>query len=674
MTLKTDGYKTPSEYTPHGLDSDAQPLFDGTTAGQINFPREGLRLDIGQDGGVKIVHNGEEHEYSYLADELYPGQSVPFEVFHAAAKDADYWAFISFISRLDTETALAESTIAAISPIGYARLHHLLTAGMTAERNADNDVGYSFDRLFQDSSVEESDREAVDRFLRKVKGDTSTEVLGLLLGLNSSLLDKGEFAIDYDDYAKTILTELSLFQVFDDQDSLRMIGVLEEILDLSIDESSKEKLWQAVWGGLFDCGAAINILANASNYPSEVRELLMDVPRKLYPEIFVLFESGNVGELEAEVISIALNSVPGLLAKFDNKYSSDPRIRSLYRLEDINSAFESVLEFSRAHPEQRFISRYAFQYVFAQSIQASRESYPSERFLDDKRRFYTQFNAGNTMNETVPTTDSEVDIARAYSLIEAQYKELGRPLTVLMGGIGNGQRFEGPIVERCDSAGMLSDVYAVDLLDQSAQFPDNLRGRVDFRVASFSEFDPRLEGKVDLIIVPWSGLNDMPKHEMIESVRNWSKMLSENGQIVIDSPLIDGRNSYDSLILSQQQMWSVPGMMRRAFGAGDGEVESDFTMNEVEELLYMFELLEFESVNVDGEALALLGSDVDTKLAADMEDRRHLDAVRNPFYAARSNGKIHNRMTVAFRKVAESGNGVEDMASTRLVSLLLGVK
>jgi hypothetical protein len=76
------------------------------------------------------------------------------------------------------------------------------------------------------------------------------------------------------------------------------------------------------------------------------------------------------------------------------------------------------------------------------------------------------------MNETAPTTDSTVDIARAASIIREIITRRGdeNPIrSVLMAGSGNMDRFEGPLLRLLQAEGIQFDnVAAVDRVDYRA--------------------------------------------------------------------------------------------------------------------------------------------------------------------------------------------------------------
>lgn len=640
MTLQTAETKVLNEHIIQTPDGDRQTLIDGRVGDQLIFAGGGVRLVTYQSGEVKVIVNGKGHDYSSMSGDLYPGQEVDLGTLLKSADDDAFWAEIMKIAKLGTDTNLSNQVVAAISPIGYARMYRLLggAEGLQASK----------------------------------RSQVPSEVYSFLLGINLPLQEKGTNELTYNDFANRILTILSLFQIFDDEQSVRMIHSLAKITEMDGDEG--ERLWHAVWSGIFDCGAAINVNASASSHPAEVKDALKRIPTEIYPEIMDLLLEGEVTSDDIEVIEIALGAVPGLLARFDKKFVDDPRILRLRTMDEINSAFEKVLKFSRIRGEHENLARQAFEYLFALSVQLSKENYPAGIFAARKGDFYSAYGENNSMNEAVATTESEVDIGRAESLIRAHAEQLGRPVATYFAGIGNGQRFEGPLVERLGSD-MVGEIYATDRLNLSEQFPDSLKRRVNFRHGNFAEFDRELEGKVDVLVVAWSALNDMPKHEMVEAVKVWKRILSQDGIVIIDSPLIDGENSYDTLILSQLQsgMWKVPGMMRRSFATAEGEVESDFVMNEVEELLFMFELLGMEPKNVGKEDLKLLSeAELDSKLIALSQTGAVTESQNNPFYAAKiGEGRYANRMTIAFGRTVGESSGAN---RSQLVRLLLGLE
>ncbi|OGG01779.1 hypothetical protein A2W14_01110 [Candidatus Gottesmanbacteria bacterium RBG_16_37_8] len=386
-------------------------------------------------------------------------------------------------------------------------------------------------------------------------------------------------------------------------------------------------------------------------------------------EIVKLLEAKTKQQL-LEAVKIYQNnkSVPNKISTYDWEmiaYSMEmlgdtaQASLSLSRNEDFPYPFEKtnlpprflidVYDFSSRHPEATIISQTMFDFATAVFIFRQDDAFYHGQIPLMKSKFYKNF---TEMYKNSPTTDNR-DVDRAFSLIEnyltdkPELREQG--ISLLLGGCGTCERFEGPLIRKLEAAGVkMVKKIGVDINDHSDQIPADLA--IQFKQADLSDEKFQLDEPVDVLVLPWSTINDfVEKRKLLEALQIFKKIVKKDGLIIFDVPLPVGQNSYAKTIENQVEHWGIWGLMERDFEQGPDRVSSIFDIMHIRELT--FHLLNaglVPNLPLEFDKLQALCKEVeadDSPLNHRHESGEDTDAVKYPLWQA----KGYNRVTIAAR-------------------------
>lgn len=306
--------------------------------------------------------------------------------------------------------------------------------------------------------------------------------------------------------------------------------------------------------------------------------------------------------------------------------------------------------FSQRHPTAKTIYQTLFDFTTAVFIARQDEADYHGKIPTMKSDFY---NAFTQMYETSPTTSSR-DIDRTYSLIN-QYVHEHPQLTqsgisILLGGCGTCERFEAPLLRMMDAKGIKTTRrIGVDLTDTSDKIPADVG--IEFVQADFLDEKFSLQQPVDVLILPWSMINDfVEKRGLMEALQRIRTFVKDDGLIIFDVPLPVGDHSYAKTIEQQADQWRIWGLMERDFQQGDHSVSSLFDIMHVKELtMHLLHAGLIPNLPLEFDELAKLCTDIendDSPLNRRQQSGEDRDAARFPVWQA--NG--WNRVTIAARK------------------------
>lgn len=333
-----------------------------------------------------------------------------------------------------------------------------------------------------------------------------------------------------------------------------------------------------------------------------------------------------------------------------------------------------LFEFSGRHPQAKTIFQSFYDYVYAYNILLQRKSPYYGKIQEMKRLFYEGF---VQMNENVETTESETDIARTVGLVESWFKEKPRSdkPRMLICGCGNTKRFEGPVIRRLRDKGLeFSDILGVDLKDYKDQIPQDLGMR--FLTGDvFSAEKMASEGQFDIVLLPWSMINDIVvKDGLAAALQKLRGLVKKDGIALLDGPVPIGRNSHEPTIGKQADLWGIWGIMEKDFENGPEKIRSIFDIMHTRGLFLDCAHAGFLPDNFSWEfdkqqELCDKVSRDDSFLAANHQARLDLDAKANPIYQV----KGYNRLTWALRNYGVEG--VRDrigLTSSLLIASMFG--
>jgi hypothetical protein len=241
-------------------------------------------------------------------------------------------------------------------------------------------------------------------------------------------------------------------------------------------------------------------------------------------------------------------------------------------------AYDTYSFFER-HPEA--VTTYQTLFEFMTCVHIAQEQDPQVEFHEgNKSGFYTALHEGSKLLE-VPTTETDTDTARATNLIDAYVRDgtLNPPLSIAFGGMNTGERFEHRVLTDLEDRGVgFAAIVGIDLQDYSAQARENLtrtdmpregmtRPDIDYRVGNLATDDfEDLDGTMDVIVAPWSMLNDLLKTmSYAEVLLKFQRYLKPGGILVTDNPFPAGSHSYEKAMIQQALEGRRMGLVYREF-------------------------------------------------------------------------------------------------------------
>ncbi len=255
---------------------------------------------------------------------------------------------------------------------------------------------------------------------------------------------------------------------------------------------------------------------------------------------------------------------------------------------------EQVFAFSSKFPQAVELTSTHFDLTIAMQIILQKDLPYAQKYKEWKKTFYEAYNQEDVMSRDAPTTDPEVDRARTVSLITHLVKEkkLPKMLRMFVGGIGTGQRFEGPLVEDLAREGIAIDwMLAVDRLDFRKDYPPTLKAlmkekKFTFVKADFADpkFDPK--ERFDVVILPWSALSDViAKQDIVGAMQRFQQLLTPGGVLIIDIPFPIDTGIYVPMIADQMQQFGVQGVLEKAFRHGNRDLLTLLNIMHIREIM-----------------------------------------------------------------------------------------
>lgn len=213
------------------------------------------------------------------------------------------------------------------------------------------------------------------------------------------------------------------------------------------------------------------------------------------------------------------------------------------------------------------------EFVCAIEICVQQEQTRIQEDKDHKKAFYKAYTRKqeNQVMNLVQTTAAVPEIDRTFNLIMESIKrnELPQDLRVCVIGMNEGQRFEGPLFEQLENAGVnFSHIVGVDIEDFSPHLYKKLQQLgTKYVVADFSAEDFDLQEQFDLMLLPWSVLNDLVKIEDIFiAMQKIQKHLTPHGIAVLDIPAPLGEKSpYENKMKQYAHIFNVWGIIQAQF-------------------------------------------------------------------------------------------------------------
>jgi hypothetical protein len=257
--------------------------------------------------------------------------------------------------------------------------------------------------------------------------------------------------------------------------------------------------------------------------------------------------------------------------------------------------------------------------------------------------------------------------------------------TLLLAGSGDCRRLEEKVLGNIQDKVKFSKIKAIDLVDYSADIPQDLG--IEFQQASLTDLELDEDDRYDVVLLPWSVLSDViEKEKVLLLFENFSKLVKKGGHIILDIPLPVGKHSYEEMIAQQLQTERVLGIMRRSFQIAEGqELESIFSFPPLEETIVMAENKGFVPMyNIPASpyeravAYQQIQED-DSQLTLNHTPTLHTDgtvtqqdhkARRHAFWQATSGDKKFNRVSLILRKEDEAANETQSILSNWAIPLL----
>lgn len=272
-----------------------------------------------------------------------------------------------------------------------------------------------------------------------------------------------------------------------------------------------------------------------------------------------------------------------------------------------------------------------------------------------KAQFYELF---VNMNKDVPTTNSQVDIARTASIIQAIHAEGKTMKKAAIAGSGDMNRFEGPLFTLLRELGItFEQIVAVDRVDYGAQIAaSHPELNVDFHQGDILDAKAFGGKKVNVLLYPWSVFSDiLPRKDSVRALHTAAGLMEQGGILIIDQAIPIGQSSYKRMQEEQAPITGEQGVFQRSFAGPDGkELWSTFNIMNMETLLRDAAQAGFIPRNVGPTAqeqralVEKIESDEST-LTRESDTKANLDAMKYPIYQA--NG--WNRMTLALEYVGQ---------------------
>ncbi len=390
----------------------------------------------------------------------------------------------------------------------------------------------------------------------------------------------------------------------------------------------------------------ISSVTNPENYGPDVWNAVALVPLAVVDIVMTHQQNYRTAAREPEGVHVMQYSPdhglePGSAAETQRTYTVD-----MQRI---------VWKFLREHPELPVCGQILLDWVH--TIQASDQSTHSlyKDYEALKKQFYKLY---VNMNKDVPTTDSQVDIARTASIIRAMHAEGKSMRKVGVAGSGNMSRFEGPLFRMLRQEGYaLETIVAVDLEEHGAEiaqaFPEL---NVEFHKGNVLDVQAFGGKKVDVLLYPWSVFSDiLPGIDSIRALHTAASLLEVGGTMVIDQAVPTGPSSYRDEQAKQAAHTGVLGVIERSFAGPDGQkLWSTFNIMELESFLRDAAQAGFVPRNIgptvaEQHAVVSAIEADESMLVRQANSRENLDAMKYPIYQA--NG--WNRMTLALEYVGQ---------------------
>jgi len=407
--------------------------------------------------------------------------------------------------------------------------------------------------------------------------------------------------------------------------------------------------------------------------PQNIASQIASLAQRVIDELSVSVNAAQISESDIYTISQIPSRIVSIVHAYLRKYqASQPeqygvRVANYTGRGLVDVSVEETIrgyvvaeqriawEFLYDHPELPVCCQAIIDAVHSdQAMDQSRNPWYAD-YKTLKTRFYELF---VNMNKDVPTTDSQVDIARTVSIIQKMHLE-GKPITkAAVAGSGDMTRFEGPLFKQLRDLGITFDeIIAVDRVDYGAQIAaSHPELNVDFHQGDI--LDSKVFGgkKVHVLFYPWSVFSDiLPRRDSIQALNTAASLMEPGGTLVIDQAIPIGESSYKRMEEEQADITGELGVFQRSFSGPDGqELWSTFNIMNMETLLRDAAQAGFIPRNVgptaqEQRALVEQVERDESVLVRQAETGEHLNAMTNPIYQA--NG--WNRMTLALEYVGQ---------------------
>ncbi|HNQ31462.1 MAG TPA: hypothetical protein PKG71_01955 [Candidatus Woesebacteria bacterium] len=415
--------------------------------------------------------------------------------------------------------------------------------------------------------------------------------------------------------------------------------MLQEMYLGTVPHEIQEDVHRALWAIVEELSTA-DVSANSHKFA------ISEVTHALYDMLFTHLSGYKTAPREdANAFAMQYADSEGLktvsMAEIQRRYTVDMQ--------------RNVWEFIRAHPEFPVCGQILLDWVH--TIQASDQS-THPLFVDYKTlkaRFYELF---VNMNKDVPTTDSQVDIARTASIIRSMHAE-GKMLNkAAVAGSGDMSRLEGPLFILLRELGITFDeIVAVDRVNYGVQIAvSHPELNVDFHQGDILDANAFGGKKVNVLLYPWSVFSDiLPRKDSVQALHTAAGLMEPGGILIIDQAIPIGESSYKRIEEEQAPMTGELGVFQRSFSGPDGqELWSTFNIMNMETLLRDAAQAGFIPRNVGPTAqeqrslIDKIESD-ESVLVREAETGENHDAMKYPIYQA--NG--WNRMTLALEYVGQ---------------------
>lgn len=369
------------------------------------------------------------------------------------------------------------------------------------------------------------------------------------------------------------------------------------------------------------------------------------IPSRIVSTVHAYLRNYQASEPEQHGLHMAYYTGKGLV-----EGSVEETIRG-YAVADQRIAWEFLYD----HPELPVCCQAIIDAIHSdQAMDQSRNPlYADYKAL--KAWFYELF---VNMNKDVPTTDSQVDIARTASIIQSMHAEGKMLKKAAVAGSGDMSRFEGPLFILLRKLGItFEEIVAVDRVNYGVQIAaSHPELNVDFHQGDILDADAFGGKKVNVLLYPWSVFSDiLPRKDSVQALHTAAGLMEPGGILIIDQAIPIGESSYKRMEEEQAPMTGELGVFQRSFAGPDGqELWSTFNIMNMETLLRDAAQAGFIPRNVGPTAheqrilIEKIESD-ESVLVREAETGENHDAMKHPIYQA--NG--WNRMTLALEYVGQ---------------------